>query len=114
MLITEQKENLAKCKNLRWCAFHYIFGYETMEIEEFVERLKKQKAKIQEQGKSDITLIQDSEARKHVCLVSYDMLDEFLEAENSVTHGHKNFKQHDRDNIDTIMEIIQSKEKGRG
>lgn len=106
-LTPEQKENLAKCEHLRWCAFHYTFGYDVMEIEEFIERLKKQQAEIQDQGKSEITPRQDSEARKHVCLVSWDKLDDVSQAENSVTHGHRNFKQNDRDNIDVVMEFVR-------
>lgn len=106
-LTPEQKENLAKCEHLRWCAFHYTFGYDVMGIEEFIERLKKQQAEIQEQGKSGITPRQAPEARKHVCLVSWDKLDDISQAENSVTHGHRDFKQNDRDNIDVIMELIQ-------
>ena len=106
-LTPEQKENLAKCEHLRWCAFHYTFGYDVMGIEEFIERLKKQQAEIQDQGKSEITPRQDSEARKHVCLVSWDKLDDVSQAENSVTHGHRNFKQNDRDNIDVVMEFVR-------
>lgn len=108
-LTPEQKENLAKCEYLRWCAFHYTFGYEAMEIEEFVERLKKQQAQTLEPGESPR---QDIKAKKHVCLVSWDKLDDVSQAENSITHGNRNFKQNDRDNIDVIMELMQSEERG--
>ena len=111
ILTSAQKENLAKCEHLRWCAFHYTFGYEAMEMEEFIARLKKQQAEIQENGSSGITPRQDTEARKHVCLVSWDKLDEISQTENSITHGNRDFKQNDRDNIDTIMELINPEEK---
>lgn len=106
-LTPAQKENLAKSEHLRWCAFHHTFGYDVMEIEEFTERLKKQQAEIQEKGSSDIKPRQDEEARKHVCLVSWDNLDKVSLAENSVTHGTRDFKQNDRDNIDVIMGIMK-------
>ena len=106
-LTAKQKENLAKCEHLRWCAFHYTFGYEVMEAAEFIERLKKQQAEIQEHGSSAIKKPGlDTIARKHVCLVSWDKLDEVSQIENSITHGDKNYKQNDRDNIDVIMELI--------
>lgn len=111
-LTPPQKENLAKSEHLRWCAFHYTFGYDVMEIEEFTERLKKQQAEIQENGSSDIKPRQDTEAKKHVCLVSWDKLDEVSQAENSITHGNKDYKQNDRDNVDVVMELMQSEERG--
>ncbi len=104
-LTSEQRENLAKCEHLRWCAFHYTFGYEAMSMSEFIERLRKQQAEIQEKGSSGITPRQDQEAKKHVCLVKWDELDDISQTENSITHGHRDYKQNDRDNIDTIMEL---------
>lgn len=103
-LTPEQRENLAKCEHLRWCAFHYTFGYEPMEIEEFIERLKKKQAGTLEPGESPR---QDTKAKKHVCLVSWDKLDDVSQAENSITHGNKDYKQNDRDNIDVIMGLIK-------
>lgn len=105
-LTPPQKENLAKSEHLRWCAFHYTFGYDVMEIEEFTEHLKKQQAEIQEYGHSSITPRQDTKTKKHVCLVSWDKLDDVSHAENSITHGNKDYKQNDRNNIDTIMGLI--------
>ena len=102
-LTAAQKENLAKCEHLRWCAFHYTFGYEAMETAEFIERLKKQRAGMLAPDESPR---QDTKARKHVCLVSWNDLDKVSLAENSVTHGHRDFKQNDRDNIDVIMGLI--------
>ncbi len=103
-LTPEQKENLAKSEHLRWCAFHYTFGYEAMDMAEFIERLEKQKAGTLDPGESPR---QDSEARKHVCLVSWDKLDGISQTENAVTHGHRDYKQNDRDNIDTVMGLMK-------
>lgn len=102
-----QKENLAKSEHLRWCAFHYTFGYDVMEIGEFLERLKKQQEEIKECGHSDIKPRQDTKAMKHVCLVSWDKLDEIAELENSITHGNRDYKENDRDNVNMIMELMR-------
>ena len=44
--------------------------------------------------------------------MSWDKLDDVSKAENSVTHGNRDFKKNDRDNIDTIMKLMQSEERG--
>ena len=105
-LTTEQRENLAKSEHLRWCAFHYTLGYEAMEIEEFIERTKDRLTEIQESGYSSIRTVSNTKTKKHVCLVSWDELDEIAHIENSITHGHRDFKENDRDNIDVIMGLI--------
>lgn len=109
-LTPEQRENLAKCEHLRWCAFHYTFGYDVMELEEFAQRLKDWQAEIKEHGSSNIKPRQDTEKMKHVCLVSWDGLDEVSRVENSFTHGNKNYKDNDMGNVDIIMELVQSED----
>ena len=52
---------------------------------------------------------QDEEARKHVCIVSWDKLDDVSQAENSVTHRKIDYKEADRYNINVIMEFMQSR-----
>ena len=83
-----------------------------MEIDEFTERLKKQQTEIQEHGSSDIKPRQDEEARKHVCLVGWDKLDEISQIENSVTHGNRDFKKNDRNNVNVVMELIKPEKRG--
>lgn len=111
-MTSEQRENLAKSEHLRWCAFYYTFGYEAMEIEEFIQRTKDRLAEIEESGYSSIRTVSDTKTKKHVCLVSWDKLDEIAQIENSLTHGHRDFKEYDRYNVDVVFELMQS--EGRG
>ena len=106
-LTPEQRENLAKCEHLRWCAFHYIFGFDVMDKEEFTERIKAYLQEIKEFGKSKIKITKDKQALKHVCLVDWDELDEISRIENSLTGKNKNYKDSDRSNIDMVEELIK-------
>ena len=110
VLTPEQRENLARSEHLRWCAFHYTFGYDVMELEEFSQRLKDWQVEIKKNGSSKIKPRQDTEKMKHVCLVNWDGLDEVSRIENSITHGNRNYKDSDRDNVDIIMELIQGED----
>lgn len=106
-LTREQRENLAKSEHLRWCAFHYTFGYDVMENEEFIRRVKEAQAEIREHGKSSIKPTKDPAAMKHVCLVGWDELDEVSRTENSLTGGSKDYKDYDRGNVDVVSEIVK-------
>ena len=108
-LTHEQRENLAKSEHLRWCAFHYTFGYDVMERDEFIQRVKDYQAEIREHGKSKIKVTKDTKAMKHVCLVDWDELDDISREENSITHGSKDYKEFDRGNVDMVTSIIHNK-----
>ena len=43
----------------------------------------------------------------HVCLVSWDELDEISGMENSLTHDNADYKENDRRNVDLIAEIAR-------
>ena len=107
-LTHEQRENLARCEHLRWCAFHYTFGFDVMDKEEFAQRVKDYQNEIRAHGKSSIKITKDTKALKHVCLVDWDELDEISRIENSITHGNRNYKDSDRKNVDMVMELMQS------
>lgn len=110
-LTPEQKENLARSEHLRWCAFLYTFGYDVMDKEELVDRCKTQQAEINKFGKSKIAKpSQDREKKKHACLVSWEEIDEISLIENSFTHGNKDYKKLDKDNIEVVLALIQAKE----
>ena len=106
-LTSEQRENLARSEHLRWCAFHYTFGFDVMSMEEFTQRVKDYQNEIREHGKSSIKITKDSKARRHVCLVDWDKLDEISRLENSITHGNRNYKDSDRQNIDMVMSLMK-------
>lgn len=108
---SEQRENLARSEHLRWCAFHYTFGFYAMEKKEFIERIKARQEEILTYGKSKIKITKDQKAMKHVCLADWDELDKISEIENSLTHGNKNYKDSDRENVDTVMKLITSEKQ---
>lgn len=101
-----QRENLAKSEHLRWCAFHYTFGYEVMERDEFVRRVQDYQDEIDRLGESKIKVTKDKNSLKHVCLVDWDELDEISKIENQITNGSKNYKDYDRGNVDMVMSIL--------
>ncbi len=111
-LTHEQRENLARSEHLRWCAFHYTFGFDVMDKEEFTQRVKDCQAEILEHGRSRIKVTKDAKNMKHVCLVDWDELDEIARIENSITHGNRDYKDSDRVNVDMVRGLAQSGQKG--
>ena len=107
VLTPSQRENLSKSEHLRWCAFHYTFGFEPMEREEFLQRINKRLEEIKEHGSSSVKMTKDMEKRTHVCLVSWDELDEISDMENSLTHDNADYKENDRRNVDLIAGIAR-------
>ncbi len=110
-LTPEQMENLAKCEHMRWCAFHYTFGFDVMDKEEFIRRVKARQDEIRENGSSKIKATKDMKQQLHACLVDWDELDEISRIENSLTSGNRNYKDSDRSNVQTVMEIMQTTPK---
>ncbi|MBR1657148.1 MAG: hypothetical protein IJ697_01610 [Synergistaceae bacterium] len=106
-LTHEQRENLAKSEHLRWCAFHYTFGFDVMDKNEFIQRVKDRQNEIRQFGKSSIKVTKDNKKLTHVCLVDWDELDEISRIENSLTHGNRDYKESDRMNVDMVAEIMR-------
>ena len=104
-LTSIQRENLAKSEHLRWCAFHYTFGYDLMERDEFIQRVRDYHDEVKRLGKSKIKVTKDKNSLKHVCLVDWDELDEISRIENQITNGSKDYKEYDRGNVDMVMDI---------
>ena len=113
-LTPEQRENLARSEHLRWCAFHYTFGYDVMDKEEFARRVKERQREITERGKSSIRPTKNPESMTHACLVDWDELDEISRIENSVTNGTKDYKDSDRGNVDMVMKILRAESEKAG
>ena len=105
-----QKENLAKSEHMRWCAFHYTFGFDVMDKEEFIRRVKARQDEIRKYGSSNIRPTKDTKQQLHVCLVDWDELDEVSRIENSITSGNRNYKDSDRGNVQTVMDIMQEED----
>ncbi|WP_029320798.1 hypothetical protein [Butyrivibrio sp. AE3004] len=98
----ECMENLAKSEHKRWCAFHYSMGYRCMTQEELKER--------EEMYKKDHStrITKDPKNRIHACLIPWDELDTLSEYENSITGKNLDYKQMDRDNIETTIKLLWS------
>ena len=100
-------ETLAMTEHLRWNAFHYAMGYEKMELEEMIEYLHMLKNsgatenELKNCRKNDLKQL-------HICLVSWDELDELSQKYNSALadvgiETQRDFKQNDRDSLKLIL-----------
>lgn len=96
----EKLENLSKSEHLRWCAFHFSMGYETMSDEIKAERAEMYR----KDGKTRIS--KDTVNKLHACLIPWDDLDALSDFENKVTGRNVDYKQSDRDNIVTVEKIL--------
>ena len=101
----ELMENLAQSEHLRWMAFHYSMGYQTMTTQ---EREKRAQMYLKD---NKVRILKDTVNKHHGCLVPWDELDELSEFENSYTGKNLDYKQMDRENIKAVSGIIFSKEK---
>ena len=103
-----QIENLAKSEHLRWCAFHYTFGFDVMKKEDFINRIKDYKNELREYGKSEIRITKDKEVRKNACLVKWDELDEISKIENFLLSSDKyDEKESLRRWINTVIKLMR-------
>lgn len=103
----EMLENQAITEHLRWCAFHYAMGFHPMSEDEFAQRSDEYRARMQSGGTPALRIGKDMENRKHACLVPWDALDALSARENSVTKGHVDYKQMDRNNILVLPELLK-------
>jgi hypothetical protein len=101
-----QLENLGITEHLRWCAFHYTNGFDTMSREEWDERADSFKKEAEEKGSSRIKISKNMEKRRHACLIEWDELDELSDRENRVTGKNLDYKQMDKDNVLVISDLL--------
>ena len=99
-------ENLAISEHMRWCAFHYVMGFHPMSEAEYLRRAEQYRMEVQEKGASSLRISKDMAGRKHACLIPWEELDRLSEYENSVTGGHVDYKQMDRNNILVLPDIL--------
>lgn len=100
-------ENLSRTEHLRWCAFHYAMGYETMPPEEFARRCERYR-----EGKK-LRLTKDPGRRFHACLVPWEELDDLSAAENAVTGGTVDYKDLDRRNVLEALGVSDGADEGK-
>ena len=101
----ELMENLAKSEHLRWNAFHYSMGYQSMSAEERERRVELYKKD------NSVRILKDVEHKIHGCLVTWDELDALSDFENAITGKNLDYKQMDRENVKAVCGIISRMEQ---
>ena len=109
----ETLENLAQTEHLRWCAFHHVMGYRTMEDTVWNERAERYR-KAAEAGGKPAAIGKDPVHRLHACLIPWEALDALSEKENAVTGGRVDYKEMDRQNVLAVADILASQQKKAG
>ncbi len=107
-LSPEMLENLARTEHLRWCAFHYAMGFETMPRQVYEEREKQYIQEKSATGHSGLRIGKDMVLRQHACLIPWEELDALSARENSVTGGNRDYKEADRKNIRAVPSLLHS------
>lgn len=107
-LTEAQLENLGRTEHLRWCAFHYVMGFQTMEREDFAQRCARYREEKARTGSSALRLNKDMELRRHACLVPWEELDALSRAENAVTGGQVDYKAMDINNVLAVPEVLRA------
>jgi len=112
----ELAESLSQTEHLRWMAFHVAMGYRPMSIEEMVKRFESYKG-----PDSPLPYCRkDPIAKKHVCLVPWDDLDELSEAYRKLAlragderEQKRDFKANDREIIINIPKFLREAKNSR-
>ena len=107
-LTEEQLENLGRTEHLRWCAFHYVMGFATIDGETYAQRCAQYKREVAETGRSSIRVGKDMKRRLHACLIPWEQLDLLSAAENSVTGGSVDYKQLDKNNVLAVPDVLRA------
>ena len=100
-------ENLARTEHLRWCAFHYVMGYESMDKDTVHKRILRFREEQELTGSGTINITKDTGARRHACLISWEELDELSRVVSEATGNPRDYRQMDVDNILSIPELLQ-------
>jgi hypothetical protein len=104
----EVLESLSRTEHLRWNAFHYAMGYQTMPDEVYRQRAEMARRQTEEQGSSDIRPGKDAVRRLHACLVPWDELDEVSRRESEVSGKTVDYKEMDRENIRSLPAMLRA------
>ena len=98
----ELLENLSRTEHLRWCAFHSVMGYRSMDGETW-----NRQAEAYMRGEK-VSLGKDRKLRLHACLISWEELDGLSARENAVTGGNVDYKEMDRENVRAAAKVLAS------
>lgn len=101
-------ENLSRTEHLRWCAFHYAMGYETMPFEVFEERAKAFLREKAETGSGRTRIGKDTANRFHACLIPWEELPALAERECAVTGKLADYRKMDTDNVRLVVDLLRA------
>ena len=107
----EVMENLGRTEHLRWCAFHYAMGYDTMPEEVFEERVALYRKQQAETGTGSIRIGKDTTAKLHACLIPWAELPALAEKEFAVTGQRPDYCKKDKDNVRMAADILRAANK---
>lgn len=89
-------EKISQMEHLRWCGFHYAMGFSKMTLSELENRVKNN---IKPYHKDLIN-------KKHACLIDWEELDVLSKKIEQLTGNQYNFKEMDRENIRSMINIL--------
>ena len=106
----EIMDTLSRTEHLRWCAFHFAMGYDTMSADTFAERAAVFRRQQAETGRGNIRIGKDADARLHACLIPWEELPALAEREFAVTGKRADYYKMDRDNVRLAVELLRAAE----
>ena len=107
-LTEAQLDSLAETEHMRWCAFHYVMGYQPMTEATWNARADQYRQEVAETGRSSLRIGKDTLRRLHACLVPWAELDALSARESAVTGTPVQYRQLDRDNVIMIPDMLRA------
>ena len=101
------KKNLGEMEHLRWCAFHYCMGYQTMPETVFAQRAALYREEVRKNGSSRIRVGKDTDSKLHACLIPWEELPALDRREKEMTGRIVNYQQMDLDNVYLIPDLLR-------
>ncbi|MDD5955259.1 MAG: hypothetical protein PUD38_08745 [Firmicutes bacterium] len=103
-----QLENLGITEHLRWCAFHYSMGFESMPEDVLHARGKQYRAQMEANGRATIRITKDLPHRMHACLCTWEELDTLSTIEEQYTGKYTDYKDMDVRNVLALPHVLQA------
>ncbi len=106
--------NLSKTEHLRWNAFHYCMGFNTMTDAEFQSRAAEYQRQVAIDGKATIRIAKNMAGRTHACLVSWEALKDLSEKEAAITGQYTDYQHMDTENVLALPQLLRAAERYQG
>jgi hypothetical protein len=105
-------DHLGHTEHMRWCAFHLVYGFDTMADEILEERAAAYREETARTGSSRIKPARDLDRYLHACIVPWEELDALSERVTALTGRTVYYKQNDINSIMTIPAAIKADREG--